>query len=53
MPDLAKISGLQSELLAAHKRIEELEKELATLHAWQAEKTRYTLTRPVPKRRPV
>lgn len=51
MPDLDKISGLQSELLAAHKRIAELEKELATLHAWQAEKNRYAVSRPIPKRR--
>jgi hypothetical protein len=30
MPDLAEIPGLRAELLAAYKRIDELEKELAT-----------------------
>jgi len=42
-----------SELLSAHKRIEELEKELATLRAWEAEKKRYAVSRPTSKRRPV
>jgi hypothetical protein len=51
MPNLAEISGLRAELLAAYKRIEALEKELATLHAWEAEKKRYAVSRPTPKRR--
>ena len=51
MPDIAELSGLRAELLAAHKRIGELEKELATLRAWEAEKKRYGGSRPTPKPR--
>jgi len=53
MLHLPKISALQSELLSARKRIEELEKELATLREWEAEKKRYALSRPTSKRRQV
>jgi uncharacterized coiled-coil DUF342 family protein len=42
---------VRSALLASSKRIEELEKELATLHAWEAEKKRYAVSRPTSKRR--